>query len=143
MGDHGTLAGVVGDLFFCRHPSAQWRCSGILQPSGARMKPQSHKMAGISLWASSPIGPRVLDLWVLIDIYSPPMVGQWHDPGHQDDIPLKDTRTPRELSWVPRDESREALLMGTNAPGRKHILGAWRPRDRGEPHWGHSRDWSH
>ena len=82
-----------------------------------RTKPQSQKMAGVALRAPSPIGPRSLDLWVLTQASTLlPWWAQWRDPGHKDDVPLKDTRTLRDLSWVPRNESREALVMGTQLP---------------------------
>ena len=101
--------------FFSRYPPGE-----IFKDTPAlwvRRKPQSHKMAGIVLRAPSTICPRTLYLWVLTQASTLlPQRTQWRDPGHQDDVPLKDTGTPRELSWVPRDESREALVMGTQCP---------------------------
>ena len=62
--------------------------------------------------ANRPTGSWVLtQLPILLQQWVP-----WRDPGHQDDIPLKETRTPKELTCFPRDESREALVMGTQCP---------------------------
>ena len=74
-------------------------------------------MAGVALRALSPIGPMALDIRVLTQAsILLPWRAQWRDPDHQDDVPLKDTRTLKELSCFPRDESREALVMGTQCP---------------------------
>ena len=74
-------------------------------------------MGGVAQRASSPIGPRSLGLQALTQASTLlPWWAQWRDPNHQEDFPLKDTRTLKGLSWVPRDESREALIMGTQRP---------------------------